>query len=31
SLKLGMLHDDSRLLQQTLRRVLGRFPSSPWD
>ncbi|HHY92762.1 MAG TPA: hypothetical protein GX511_05425 [Firmicutes bacterium] len=29
-LKLGMLHDDSTLLQQTLRRVLNRFPTSPW-
>lgn len=30
-LKLGMLHDDSQLLQRTLRRVLGRFPQDPWS
>ncbi len=29
-LKNGMQHDDSRLGEEALKRVLMRFPSSPW-
>ncbi|MCL4423937.1 MAG: hypothetical protein M1553_00455, partial [Firmicutes bacterium] len=30
-LKKGMFHDDTVLGKDLLRRVLGRFPFSPWD
>jgi hypothetical protein len=29
-LKKGMLHDDNPLAQKYLKRVLNRFPASPW-
>ncbi|MCR4399099.1 MAG: hypothetical protein NUV93_09090 [Firmicutes bacterium] len=29
-LKRGMMHDDTRLSPSSLKRVLRRFPSSPW-
>ncbi|MGI6129803.1 MAG: hypothetical protein ACOYEO_06915 [bacterium] len=30
-LKIGMMHDDSQLMQSTLRRVLNAFPMDPWS
>lgn len=30
-LKIGMFHDDSEVMQDTLRRVLNAFPPDPWS
>jgi hypothetical protein len=30
-LKRGMLHDDSTLSDATLKKILKRFPLSPWE